>query len=56
MSMMIVTEVFLYNRIDIAYLNERGLFVFELILKMIRQVLGAVVHPQKQAPAGVRRH
>ena len=30
--------------------------VFELVLKMIRQVLGAVVHPQRQAPAGVRRH
>jgi len=30
--------------------------VFQLVLKMVGQVLGAVVQPQGQTPAGVRRH
>ena len=30
--------------------------VFKLVLEVIRQVLGTVVHPQGQTPAGVCRH
>jgi hypothetical protein len=30
--------------------------VFQLVLEMVPQVLGAVVHPQGQSPAGVSRH